>query len=204
MKLRWLLGFFVTASLFFVGCSSVSTPALSKELQGEELQEQAFILNWIDRSSNRGPVQFGNGSAPGSFSVDLTSARWISAGNGLGPVKRDPSKGLIVHADSSINFDVASKCGNGSMFLSTRLDQIYNPSRPASLSAIGRIYVDNVLITSIRAQPSKGFYLDARAIVQVGNLQNVKRLKFTVSDLDDGNTGEEFFWASPTITCSPR
>lgn len=204
---RSVLALLSILAVLFVGCSQVATP-IATEPNEEVLENQALVYDWVDGSSNRGPAAVQSGT---NFLSDL---RWVAARNGLGPVERNSdnggraagdggsikvagttyAKGLGVHADSNIIFDLAGKCSQFS-FIAGFDDSV---TSSVSVRLIVRIDGRNIFTSSL-AQSGPNATSVTRGTI---GISGAKRLQLLVSDLDNGNTSELINWADAKVVCN--
>lgn len=204
---RGVLALLSLLVVFFVGCSQVATPTAT-ESDEETLENQALVYDWVDGSSNRGPALLKSGT---NFLSDL---RWVAARNGLGPVERNSdnggraagdggslkvagttyAKGLGVHADSNIVFDLGGKCSQFSFVAG------FDDSVTSSVSVRLIVRIDGrTVFTSSLAQSGPNSTSVTRGTI---GITGANRLQLLVSDLDNSNTRELINWADAKVICN--
>lgn len=196
-------GFWLILVALLASCSQVATPTATED----DLEAQAFVYDWIDTSSNRGTAVVKTGT---NYLSDL---RWRSARNGLGPVERNQdnggraandggsirvggttyTKGLGVHADSNIRFDLGGKCSSFSFVAG------FDDSVRTSVSVKLFVVVDGRRVfTGSLSQAGATSSSTTRGTI---GISGANRLQLLVSDLDNGNSNELINWADAKVVC---
>jgi hypothetical protein len=197
---RWSLLVLLVAATFFVGCSGVQAPM--SETENETIESQAFVYDWIDTSNTRGVANVKSGT---NF---LSDVKWLVARNGLGPVQRNKdnsggslrvggttyTKGLGVHADSNIVYDLNGQCSQFSFVAG------FDDSVRSSVSVKLFVRVDGrTVFSSSLSQSGPTSSSTTRSTI---GIRGADRLQLLVSDLDNGNSSELVNWADAKVTCN--
>jgi hypothetical protein len=204
LQKRWSFLVLLVAATFFVGCSGVQAPASDTEADTntDVLESQAFVYDWVDTSNTRGVANVKRGT---NF---LSDVKWLAARNGLGPVQRNKdnsggsirvggttyTKGLGVHADSNIIYDLNGKCSQFSFVAG------FDDSVKSSVSVKLFVRVDgrNVFSGTL-SQSGATSSSTTRGSVSI---TGADRLQLLVSDLDNGNSNELVNWADAKVVCN--